>query len=377
MRLAELLALPVVEWRERANFPTQHPLHQGFESAPLSSTADLMLALDHDVPYIPTRTRPAPDATIVQIDVDPIKERIPLWSFPVELPIRADTARALELVADVRGGAAGRRRPARASRRGAPSWRAAAHDAPLRTRRALADEDATPITPSGWATAWAAAREAPECVFVDETVTSNAAVWKHVAPTSAGTMFGSGGSAWAGGWARRWASSWRGPIGRWCSWSATARSSSASRSRRCGPAQMQQRAHPGGDLQQQLLQRDQAPLVATYPEGYSVQGRPLRRHRPAAGATLRLARRRSWAHTASAWRLRRKCCPRCGAAWSACGPASRSSWMCNSPTRRGVSHTPGARRRRVGDSAPDRTRTCPDPRLRAPGVCDTPLRVGV
>lgn len=58
LRLAELLALPVVEWRERANFPSHHPLHQGYDSAPLLETADLVLVLDQDVPYIPTRTAP-------------------------------------------------------------------------------------------------------------------------------------------------------------------------------------------------------------------------------------------------------------------------------------------------------------------------------
>ena len=35
VRLAELLALPVVDRRERTNFPTQHGLHQGFDPTPL------------------------------------------------------------------------------------------------------------------------------------------------------------------------------------------------------------------------------------------------------------------------------------------------------------------------------------------------------
>ncbi|RPH54654.1 MAG: thiamine pyrophosphate-requiring protein, partial [Acidobacteria bacterium] len=100
VRLAELLALPVVERRERNNFPTSHALHQGFQPGPLLESADLLLVLDHDVPYIPTQTRPHPDATIVQIDLDPVKERIPLWNFPVTLPVRADTSRALDLIVD-------------------------------------------------------------------------------------------------------------------------------------------------------------------------------------------------------------------------------------------------------------------------------------
>jgi acetolactate synthase-1/2/3 large subunit len=38
-------------------------------------------------------------------------------------------------------------------------------------------------------------REAPDCVFVDESLTSSAAVWSHVDSTAPGTMFGSGGSS--------------------------------------------------------------------------------------------------------------------------------------------------------------------------------------
>src|SRR5205814_6583567 len=42
-RLAELLALPIVEWRERVNFPSDHPLHQGDDSAPYLAEADAVL----------------------------------------------------------------------------------------------------------------------------------------------------------------------------------------------------------------------------------------------------------------------------------------------------------------------------------------------
>src|SRR5438093_566537 len=87
-RLAELLALPVVEWRERVNFPSDHPLHQGDDPAPHLAEADAVLVLDHDVPYIAARgQRPGPSAWIAQIDLDPVKERIPLWSFSLDLAV--------------------------------------------------------------------------------------------------------------------------------------------------------------------------------------------------------------------------------------------------------------------------------------------------
>src|SRR4029450_12156904 len=71
-----------------------------FQPGPFVESADLILVLDQDVPYIPTQVTPRPGTTVVQIDVDPVKERIPLWSFPVSIPIRADTSRALDLIAD-------------------------------------------------------------------------------------------------------------------------------------------------------------------------------------------------------------------------------------------------------------------------------------
>ena len=194
--LADLLALPVVERRERTNFPTSHPLHQGFQPGPFVETADVILVLDSDVPYIPTQVTPRADATIVQIDVDPVKERIPLWSFPLTFAVRADSARALELIAryaadlmtdDVRKRVEGRRTELTARHHA----RRAARDA-----AALAAREARPIT-----TEWLGhclgqlQREAPDCVFVDESLTSSTALWNHLDTGEPETMFGSGGSS--------------------------------------------------------------------------------------------------------------------------------------------------------------------------------------
>ena len=91
MRLAGCLLCPLCEWRNRANFPADHPLHLGYDDKSSVKLADVILALDHDYPYIPPRTQPRPARRSIQIDVDPIKETIPVWSFPVDLPIRANS----------------------------------------------------------------------------------------------------------------------------------------------------------------------------------------------------------------------------------------------------------------------------------------------
>jgi acetolactate synthase-1/2/3 large subunit len=196
VQLAELLALPIVERRDRTNFPTGHPLHQGFDPAPFLESADVVLVLDHDVPYIPIKTKPRDDAAIVQIDLDPVKERIPLWSFRLTTAIRADTGRALPLISEHAKTLLDD--PARARIESRRTELAARHSRRRASAQAavLAGRDARPV-----ATGWLGQclgdlqREAPDCVFVDETITSHPAVWNHVDAVESGTMFGSCGSA--------------------------------------------------------------------------------------------------------------------------------------------------------------------------------------
>lgn len=196
VRLAELLALPVVERRERTNFPTSHPLHQGFQSAPFVESADLILVLDQDVPYIPTQVMPQPGTPVVQIDVDPVKERIPLWSFPVTIPIRADSARALELLADYAGELLTVADRARIEARRATL--ATRHQERIANREttALKARGAKPI-----AVEWLAhcigqlKRAAPECVVIDESLTSTPFLWNHLDTDEPESIYGSGGSS--------------------------------------------------------------------------------------------------------------------------------------------------------------------------------------
>ena len=82
------------------NFPATHPLYQGNQwnhprQNPALAAADLVLVLDSDVPWIPTVSRPAADATIFHIDVDPLKQQMPLWHVPARRCFRADGLTAL------------------------------------------------------------------------------------------------------------------------------------------------------------------------------------------------------------------------------------------------------------------------------------------
>jgi acetolactate synthase-1/2/3 large subunit len=95
-RLAERFALPVVSFNPRhLCLPTSHPMHLGFQPRPLIGEADLVIALECDVPWIPSVEGPPQGCRVVHIGEDPAFTRYPIRSFPSDLSITAETAVAL------------------------------------------------------------------------------------------------------------------------------------------------------------------------------------------------------------------------------------------------------------------------------------------
>jgi acetolactate synthase-1/2/3 large subunit len=99
VELAEILGCPVIDHRDRLSFPPGHPLCAG-ESGEVLTDADVVLILDTEVPWIPVQAAPPRDATVLQIDIDPVKASMPTWAYPVDLSLTADTAVALPMLAD-------------------------------------------------------------------------------------------------------------------------------------------------------------------------------------------------------------------------------------------------------------------------------------
>jgi acetolactate synthase I/II/III large subunit len=94
VRIAELLGAPVVDHRDRVNFPSEHPLWAAGGDG-LLARADAVLLLDVEVPWVPAIAAPPAGARILQIDIDCAKVSMPLWSYPVEVGVTADTRTAL------------------------------------------------------------------------------------------------------------------------------------------------------------------------------------------------------------------------------------------------------------------------------------------
>jgi len=94
----EKLGVPVLEVPKFSmNFPPDHPLHIGYEDTQLVSQADVIVVLDSDLPWEPRAgRRPADDCQVFYIDVDPLKEEIPIWYSYAKLLYRADTGVVLD-----------------------------------------------------------------------------------------------------------------------------------------------------------------------------------------------------------------------------------------------------------------------------------------
>jgi acetolactate synthase I/II/III large subunit len=100
VELSEALALPVVEFNPtHTNFPTSHPHHLGFDPGPLLERADVVLVVESDVPWFPTRMPVNPRAQVVHVGIDPLFARYPIRSFPAALALRGDPASTLRLLA--------------------------------------------------------------------------------------------------------------------------------------------------------------------------------------------------------------------------------------------------------------------------------------
>jgi acetolactate synthase-1/2/3 large subunit len=67
----------------------------GFATGPLVGEADLIIVLEHDVPWMPSSERPKAGARVAHIGEDPVYLRYPMRSFPSDLSITAGAAAAL------------------------------------------------------------------------------------------------------------------------------------------------------------------------------------------------------------------------------------------------------------------------------------------
>lgn len=192
--VAELLGCPVQDHRDRLSFPPGHPMYAAGEAEVLSD-ADVVLILDDEVPWVPAQAGPPRSATVLQIDIDPVKASMPTWSYPIDLSVTADTGLALPLLADELRALAS---PARTA-----AWRArreqvTARLADLRERWAALARSAQPAGAADAALHALNRALPPDAIVLEEAVTNRPACLRQI-DRGPGDYYGAGSPAL--GWA--------------------------------------------------------------------------------------------------------------------------------------------------------------------------------
>jgi len=83
-------------------FPASHPAWLGLRFAVDDAirSADVILLVDVDVPWIPTQCRPRADAQIFHLDCDPLKQQMPVFYVPALARYRVNSAIAVNEIAE-------------------------------------------------------------------------------------------------------------------------------------------------------------------------------------------------------------------------------------------------------------------------------------
>lgn len=196
VRLAETLGAPVAQsYPSTLNFPTDHPLHWGFQSEPHLAGKDVILTLDAEVPWLPARGMPDPETRVIQLDVDPARSDFAFWAFPSDLAVRADSLATLPLLtAALERRLRGTRQIEKVQQRTERCH--AVHDQQRQLWAAEAERaaDSAPITPQ-WLSHELNAVLAPEALLFEDAVTNKFPVLQAVERTRPATYFGCGGAA--------------------------------------------------------------------------------------------------------------------------------------------------------------------------------------
>ena len=202
--LCDLLAIPVIESApHHVNFPASHPMHAGYQwttkdQNPVLAEADVILAIDSDVPWIKVTSRPAPDAEIYCVDIDPLKSQMPMWHIPARRFAAANSRLALaQITGFVRDNGLAARAVV-AQRRADVT---ALHDAQRGARDLREQPEDGKITPQYLTACVRDTLAGEDALFLTEAITNFEVVAEHLRASRPGSLIGSGGGSlgWAGG----------------------------------------------------------------------------------------------------------------------------------------------------------------------------------
>jgi len=173
--LCDRFALPVVEKPGAlfANFPKDHPLHQGTDIKPFWRDMDLAIVVRARVPWYPPSNRP-PNAVIAMLDEAPHNMAMVYQSHQADMYLEGNVAQTLRDLADAA-------KPDKAAVEARRKELAAAHDAMIAKRDAQQAEARrkTPIDPA-WLCASLNAVMPDDAIYIDEVTTHTATLRQHL-----------------------------------------------------------------------------------------------------------------------------------------------------------------------------------------------------
>ncbi|KAH7411763.1 thiamine pyrophosphate enzyme [Phaeosphaeria sp. MPI-PUGE-AT-0046c] len=185
-------------------FPASHPSSEGFRLSTDECTkdADVILILDCDIPWIPSKNAPRPETKIYHIDIDSLNAQLRVSFFPAHRRWRADSFTALTQLVDFIDTDLGLRVSLHSSDiKDRAEKQAKAHaerTARIRALARLADEDALDGHNVG---ALLKSQLPPSTTFVVEAVTNSQIMHDQLQPSTPGKWLNCGatGIGWSNG----------------------------------------------------------------------------------------------------------------------------------------------------------------------------------
>ncbi|HHX83040.1 MAG TPA: thiamine pyrophosphate-requiring protein, partial [Pseudomonadaceae bacterium] len=102
VRIAErfgiAVAMPGEPGARELNFPTTHPLYLGQNPVDAIARADVLVALDCEVPWWPSMSTPPAEGRLIHIAPDPFFNRYPVRGFAADLAIAGSSSLALDML---------------------------------------------------------------------------------------------------------------------------------------------------------------------------------------------------------------------------------------------------------------------------------------
>ena len=186
------------------SFPADHPAWRGLQygTHPLVKTADVILVVDCDVPWINTLCHPKESAVVFHLDVDPLKNQIPTFYLAAVARFRADSYEALkQLHTHIHTDSTLLEIATNAVSEQRAEARAAVHAKRLEAIAAAAKPGDDDTFGTGYLTASIRRHVPADTIFAIEAVTNTTFLADQLQCSQPGTYLncGGGGLGWSGG----------------------------------------------------------------------------------------------------------------------------------------------------------------------------------